>query len=346
MVVNSPQPRTASQAGHFGDREYVVACKGRPFTILTPTSLPTPTVTYVDHKLVAELKLRMTDLQCSRLHYGSKKLRILGKVSTSVQCVNNGRMEGNLHLKAFVVENLCENFDVHSIAGIKLNQLLTFHPSLDEDSSGEDYSEPTKTPSRNKKKKIPIPNDKTPMSSAPSTPIKMSREEAYRANPFGHTLASINNIHSRAGYPSDSDAWSPTTDRLYDSTPYNSPVVGFKPGLLDVPSPPRMSPPPRTARSPPGFPVASCSPGTNISRLDAMDGIMIGQLTTASNGFVFYPNHGPTQCLPGCRSRAPPVNCGYNRHWTWPEGFQLCGERCRGAFCDCLRDYNEYGYYG
>ena len=87
-------------------RRPVVACKGRPFTILTPTSLPTPTVTYIDHKLVAELKIRMTDLQCSRLHYGSKKLRILGKVSTSVQCITEGRMQGNLHLKALVVENL------------------------------------------------------------------------------------------------------------------------------------------------------------------------------------------------------------------------------------------------
>ena len=74
MVAISPQAKTASQDGLFGDREYVVACKGRPFTILTPTSLPTPTVTYIDHKLVAELKLRMTDLQCSGLNYGSKKL--------------------------------------------------------------------------------------------------------------------------------------------------------------------------------------------------------------------------------------------------------------------------------
>ena len=42
MVATPPSPVTTSQDGIFGDREYVVACKERPFTILMPTSLPTP----------------------------------------------------------------------------------------------------------------------------------------------------------------------------------------------------------------------------------------------------------------------------------------------------------------
>ena len=152
MAASHQKFLTSSQDGNFGDREFVVACKGRPFTILTPASLPTPTVTYVDHKLVTELKLRISDLQCSRLHYGSKKLRILGKVSTSVQCINDGNVSGNLHMKALVVENLCEHFDVHSIAGIKLNQLLTNNPSLDLDTTDES-DEPTRSPPKKKKKK-------------------------------------------------------------------------------------------------------------------------------------------------------------------------------------------------
>ena len=85
-----------------GDLDMVVACKGTPFTILQSHSLSTPTVTFSDHTIVAELKLKMTDLQCSRLHYGSKKLRVLGKISTSVQCIYNGMVTGNLHLKASV----------------------------------------------------------------------------------------------------------------------------------------------------------------------------------------------------------------------------------------------------
>ena len=55
-------------------------------------------------------------------------------------------------MKAMVVENLCEHFDVHSIAGIKMNQLLTHYPSLDQDTT-IDSDEPTRSPKKKKKKK-------------------------------------------------------------------------------------------------------------------------------------------------------------------------------------------------
>ena len=74
-------------------------------------------VSLVDHRIVPELKLWMSDLQCSRFHYVSKKLRNLGKISTSVQCILNGMVQGNLHIKASIVENVCDNFDVPCIAG-------------------------------------------------------------------------------------------------------------------------------------------------------------------------------------------------------------------------------------
>ena len=115
---------TTCQDSHGGDKEFVVACKNRPFTILVSPNFPTPEVNFIDHKLVSELKLKMTDLQCRKLHFGSQKLRVLGKVSTSVQCITNGLVAGNLHFKASVVENLYEHFDSHGIAGHKLSQVL------------------------------------------------------------------------------------------------------------------------------------------------------------------------------------------------------------------------------
>ena len=116
---------TKCQDSHGGDKEFVVACKARPFTILMSSSLPTPAVNLVDHKLVSELKLKMSDLQCRRFHFGGQKLRILGKISTSVQCIIDGKVLGNLHFKASVVENLYEYFDSHSVAGDKLSQVLS-----------------------------------------------------------------------------------------------------------------------------------------------------------------------------------------------------------------------------
>ena len=98
--------------------------------------------------------------------------------------------------------------------------------------------------------------------------------------------------------------------------------------------------------SPPGFTVDSASPSFNISRLNAMGGVTIAQVSNGAYGSLFYPGHGPNQCLPSCRSSDPPMNCGYNEEWFLPTGFQMCGPVCRGAFCGCLRDYNGYGYYG
>jgi hypothetical protein len=98
--------------------------------------------------------------------------------------------------------------------------------------------------------------------------------------------------------------------------------------------------------SPPGFPADSASPSFNISCLNTMGGVTIAQVSNGAYGPIFYPGHGPNQCLPSCRSADPPMNCGYNEEWFLPTGFQMCGPVCRGAFCGCLRDYNGYGYYG
>ena len=103
MPTSKPNIITMSNEGKFGDREFVVSCKGRPFAILTAPQFPTPAFTMVDLNLMRDLNLRMTDMQCSKLLYGGQKLRILGKVSTSVQCIVNGMPAGNMHLKAHVM---------------------------------------------------------------------------------------------------------------------------------------------------------------------------------------------------------------------------------------------------
>ena len=104
------------------DREFVVACKSHPFNILTAPNSQTPAVTLVDFNLVRDLKLRMTDLQCAKFQYGGQKLRICGKISTTVQSIQN------MHFKATVVQVLYHNFDTHSIAGQKLSQILIDPP--------------------------------------------------------------------------------------------------------------------------------------------------------------------------------------------------------------------------
>ena len=48
----------------------------------------------------------MTDLQCKKFYFAGNKMRILGRVSTTVQCIQNGRTGSNFHIKGFVVADL------------------------------------------------------------------------------------------------------------------------------------------------------------------------------------------------------------------------------------------------
>ena len=126
---------------------------------------------------ISDLRLCMTDLQCTRLSYAGGKFRILGKISTSVQCIVDGAPLGTMHFKAHVVEDLTEafQFNTHGIAGDKLYKKL-IGPSLQlvtEDAS----TEPTDTAEKEKKQKkkrkrkdehvVPVQPKKQELSSPP-----------------------------------------------------------------------------------------------------------------------------------------------------------------------------------
>ena len=69
------------------ESEYVFSCRGRPFTSLVSSTLPESTSTLIDYELVRDLKIKMSDLQCKRFHFAGFKMRILGQISTAVQCI-------------------------------------------------------------------------------------------------------------------------------------------------------------------------------------------------------------------------------------------------------------------
>ena len=73
------------------DKEYVFSCKGRPFAALVSPNLPIPTSTLLDYDLIRKLRIKMTDVQCRKFQFGGHKMRILGRVSSAVQCVQGRR---------------------------------------------------------------------------------------------------------------------------------------------------------------------------------------------------------------------------------------------------------------
>ena len=128
------------------EEEHIFSCRGRPFAVLVSSFLPTPPASLIDYELVRDLKLKMTDIQCKKFSFAGNKLRILGSVSTSVQCVHEGRLIGNHHIRARVVSDLNKTFDTHCIAGDKLKQQLsptaspTQNPVHHDDDSGDDVT--------------------------------------------------------------------------------------------------------------------------------------------------------------------------------------------------------------
>ena len=130
------------------ESEFVFSCKGRPFTSLISTFLPTPSSTLIDYGLVKDLNFKMTDLQCQKFHYGGYKMRILGHVTTAVQTIKNGFTSGNFQFSAKVVLDLNKNLDTFSIAGHKMSKQLSQDLPVAADQAQDDHNVPADAPSR------------------------------------------------------------------------------------------------------------------------------------------------------------------------------------------------------
>jgi len=185
MADPKPNFITMCNEGKYGDREFVVSCKGRPFAVLTAPLFPVPAFTMVDLNLIRDLNIRMTDMQCTKLFYGGQKLRICGKVSTTVQCIINGAPAGTMHFKAHVVQDLYKLFDTHSIAGTKLSQKLLGPPVQffpDKKDSAEPTEDDSDAPEAKKKKRKKV-KKKTSLSQATKSPKLSSCEDSSPTPP-------------------------------------------------------------------------------------------------------------------------------------------------------------------
>ena len=198
-----------------GDKEYVLCVKNRPFAVLCLSHLPTPVATLIDHKLVMELGLKMSDLQCKKISFGGRKLQLLGKISTAVQCIKDGKMFANIHLCASVVEDLKEVIDSHCVAGDKMSQLLGASvPYLNVDNK-DDVKQESSKPGDVPESTPCTPSVSSTMSSASSpsisgtpsitglTPIIFLGAAATKCTPPNHAQRLVVD-----------DGWSPLTANL------------------------------------------------------------------------------------------------------------------------------------
>ena len=313
------------------EQEFVFCVKGRPFPCLVSPHLPTPSSTLLDYNLVRDLGLKMTDLQCQKFVFAGHKMRILGRVSSTVQCIMDGAIFGTSHIKAVVVLDLAKNFDTEYVAGTKMRAQLKGNNNLN--------TAPSTTEA------TPTPKSHTSPTQTLSTPPSTPKTPTLRPPP---------------GFP-DSPIHSPN--------PWSSPAscVSSPPPtrVVTVPASPMPKPPILTS-SPPQSPWTA-----NINRLESMfDGADLlddpgaqigtvqdlhpgGDIDQDHDGSLVYhrvdgpwyqTGHGRYQCSEmrcvTAQSTSYPDNCGFNPAWKFPASFRICSDECSGAFCSCLHFYN------
>ena len=337
------------------EKEYVFAYRGRPFAVLDSSNFPTPASSYIDHHLVLELGLKMKDVQCKKISFCGKKLRLLGKVSCTVQCVVNGSFLGNFNFKASVIEDLKFHFDTHCVAGAQLSLLL--NPDCGQDtSSGEidesntnlfsspgssSSSSPTSTPRRTTPARPTAPTSSTARTSAPisstartSAPSSAARPSACPSSPpgfhpqpqFGNAIVKQKRLEINV-----------TVGNVY-SEPFR-PLIANTETYSNV------------------FQDADLQPTSNAEIRALLAADPNGKLHKGNNGqsqfmmssgYTYEMGHGRNKCgysrcvtKPGHWSSINdvPHNCCWHRQWLRPPNFKPCDPGCFGGLCQCLDSY-------
>ena len=351
------------------EEEHIFSCRGRPFAVLVSSFLPTPPASLIDYELVRDLKLKMTDIQCKKFFFAGNKLRILGSVSTSVQCVHNGRLIGNHHIRARVVSDLNKTFDTHVIAGDKLKQQLsptaspTQNPVHHDDDSGDDVtsSDSYKSPRARGSKCQTIPR---PHVSDVNNPRPRDRDAADLLTPVRDKgLACV----PRAG------GGSFDVVRGGGGTFDVPPGVGDDDNVLDDLHHHHLDHGCETPRPVPAKMIAdqsnfSAAQANNYTIVMAFGDADLARTEdearrilskhcpcgteeemepiftfTHYDGYLFQFGHGRNKCSRRkCLSQADarlPSNCLFHDQWCLPTNFIHCSLQCKGGFCSCLDDY-------
>ena len=334
-----------------GNKEFVFSCKNRTFAVLCSKDLPTPATTMIDHSLVMELGLKVTDLQCKKICFAGRKLRLLGKISTTVQCIKDGKMFANIHLRGSVVENLKDVIDSHCIAGQKFATMLSGPPvptyDVDDDEISAKPCVTSPTPSMLSSSKSGTPPNTS------LTSIVFSDTAASKMTPSGVSVT-----NKRCGHVYDNGMVNRYLEKLENSgKKQRCPVSNCTNDNIKLPD---------VAKTPPSYArrlvmEEGLSPLTaNLATIDTMfggadifsdaeeeDAVLDKHGRDHDDNILYKSGHGRYKCnLVQCDvSDDPwgqvPHNCGFHLDYSLPDNFSACGHFCRGAFCRCLKFYQS-----
>ena len=302
------------------EKEFIFCVKGRPFPCLVSPYLPTPTASLIDYNLVRDLGLKMTDLKCEKFSYGGFKMRILGKVSQSVQCIHNGVSSGYFHIKANVVKDLEKNFDTECVAGTKMAAQLRGNSVPPSPAASNPAARSPSTPRR----AAPSPAPSVPAAAPPRTPPPRKHPSWMKTPP-----------RSPPGFP--------------------SPLYPASPGIVNIPVGLELSPQSANVTA-----LAAAFNDADLHEDEEMQIWAIKDIEDGEvehdndgnmnyyldNGRYYQCGHGRARCShEKCSNREQydvkdfPNNCGFHPQWRLPDKFEPCGDDCQGGLCPCLGLY-------
>ena len=303
------------------EKEYVFCIKGRPFACLVSPFLPTPTATLIDFNLVRELGLKMTDLKCEKFSYSGFKMRILGKVSITCQCIHDGVSSGSFHIKANVVKDLEKNLDTECVAGNKMAAQLRGDQSPPTPAAASPAASPPSTPPR----AAPSPAPSVPAAAPPRTPPPRKYPSWMKTPP-----------RSPPGFPSP----------LYPASPEFATLAVLQVDNNGL----EMSPLTANYRAMGDAFNNADMKGDEDLEIWAIKEIEDGDMDHdedgnleyyLNNGYHYKVGHGRGKCSQvKCNNMKEfPNNCAFHPQWRFPDKFTPCGDDCRGGFCPCLSLY-------
>ena len=123
--------------------DFTFVCRKIPFSI-SCSELHQGKTNLIDLDLINKMKIPLRNIRVTRMSLLGHDVRAVGRIKQTVQCVVNGRVEGNVHLEGKVVRDLYSLLGVDCLASTKTyERLLGRKPP---DPLDEGYDSPEEIP--------------------------------------------------------------------------------------------------------------------------------------------------------------------------------------------------------
>ena len=92
--------------------DYTFVCSKIPFAVSCSSYLPHGDHNLIDQDLAMKMKIPLQRIKVERYSLMGQTVRTVGFISQTIQCVQQGRVVGNIHFQAKVVRDLYSLYDV------------------------------------------------------------------------------------------------------------------------------------------------------------------------------------------------------------------------------------------